>query len=662
MSGRRPQGESRKSEEELQDRILELEKRLAESEETLRALGSGEVDAVIVSGSEGDQIYTLKGADHTYRLFVQDMAKGAITLTPDGLIAFSNEQFAAMIGAPLEQVIGSRIQDFADPENAAILSALLSTDAVSRKLELCLATSTGAVVPVYVSVNRLQQDAIDCICATVTDLTQVKARAMLAESEERFRTLVSIITDVPWTVDPEGRFVGPQPAWSAYTGQTWEELRDFGWANALHPEDRQRGRETWERASKARALYQTQGRLWHAATQNYRFFEARATPLLNPDGGVREWVGACTDVEERKRFETALLESAERLRFMAESMPQKIFTAKPNGDVDYFNRQWFEFTGLSFEQIGGWGWTQFIHPDDLEENLRLWQHSIDTGELFQCIHRFRRKDGVYRWHLSRAEAMRDSSGKASMWIGSNTEIHEQKEIEEELRRLNEDLTQFAFAASHDLQEPLRMITSYSQLLVKDYAGNHAEGAEICVSYIAEGTERMRALLADLLSYTAVGAEQPEPEGVIDLNRVFEAVTQDLSQAITERGASVTSDDLPSVRGYQAHFVQLFQNLIGNALKYRAEQPPRVHVTAEKRQLEWRFAVSDNGMGIAPEYHQKIFGVFKRLHGKGIPGTGIGLAICQRVVARYGGRIWVESEPDRGATFYFTLPVAQERRE
>jgi PAS domain S-box-containing protein len=660
--GQTRQDRSRKSGKELQDRILELEERLAESEETLRALRNGEVDAVIASGSGGDQIYTLKGADHTYRLFVQDMAEGAITLTPEGLIAFSNEQFAAIVGVPLEQVIGSRIQDFADSENAAILSALLTPDAVSRKLELCLTTSTGVVVPVYVSVNRLTQDAFDCICATITDLTQVKARAMLAQSEERFRTLVSIITDVPWTADAEGRFVAPQPAWSAYTGQTWAELRDFGWANAVHPEDRQRVRDAWERACKARELYETQSRVWHAATQDYRFVETRATPLLNHGGDVREWVGACTDVEERKRFETALLESAERLRFMAESMPQKIFTAKPNGDVDYVNRQWFEFTGLPFENMGARGWTHFIHPDDLEENLRLWQHSIDTGEVFQCIQRFRRKDGVYRWHLSRAQALRDSTGKTSMWIGSNTEIHEQKEIEEELRRLNEDLTQFAFAASHDLQEPLRMITSYSQLLVKDFGGNHSEDAEVCVGYIAEGTERMRALLADLLSYTAAGAEQPEPEGIVDLNRVFETVIKDLSPAITESGASVTSDDLPSVRGHQAHFVQLLENLIGNALKYRAEQPLRVHVTAEKRKLEWRFAVADNGIGIAAEYHQKIFGVFKRLHGKSIPGTGIGLAICQRVVTRYGGRLWVESEQDRGATFYFTLPLAEEKLE
>lgn len=395
--------------------------------------------------------------------------------------------------------------------------------------------------------------------------------------------------------------------------------------------------------------------------------------VIHPDGAIR-WlydrgkterdihgnplylVGACTDITHRKQSDEALRASAERLLFMSESMPQKIFTAKTNGDVDYLNQQWMEFTGLSFEKIKNWGWTQFIHPNDLEENVRVWRHAVDTGEPVQLVHRFRRHDGVYRWHLSRAHAMRDTAGKISMWTGSSTDIQEEKETEEELRRANEDLNQFAFAASHDLQEPLRMITSYSQLLIKRSGTQLDADTSLYMDYITEGTRHMTELLADLLSYTQAGTDRDKPGGPIDLNVIYHKAARNLQVAIAESGAVITCDHLPVVHGREAHFLQLLQNLIGNAIKYRAERPLSIAISAEKQNGEWRFAVADNGMGIAPEYQQQIFGVFKRLHGKEIPGTGIGLAICQRVVERYGGRIWVESEPDRGATFYFTLPM------
>jgi PAS domain S-box-containing protein len=364
------------------------------------------------------------------------------------------------------------------------------------------------------------------------------------------------------------------------------------------------------------------------------------------------------DVSDRKQAEASVREASGRLRFMAESMPQKIFTATPNGDLDFFNRQWTDFTGFTFDQLRK-GWTQFVHPDDVQETRRIWQHSVETGEPFQVVHRFRRADGFYRWHLSRAHAMRDSDGNVSMWIGSNTEIHEEKEREEQLQRANADLRQFAFAASHDFQEPLRMITSYSQLLLQGYRGQLDEEAAVCVRFITEGTQRMRALLSDLLSFTELGSAGQRSIEPIDLNDIFEKVLQNLRMAIAESEAIIDSDQLPTVQGQHAHFLQLFQNLIGNAIKYRGENPPRVHVSAEKRPAEWLFAVADNGIGIEPEFHQQIFGVFKRLHGRSIPGTGIGLAICKRVVEWYGGRIWIESKPGQGTTFYFTLPLVGE---
>jgi PAS domain S-box-containing protein len=150
-------------------------------------------------------------------------------------------------------------------------------------------------------------------------------------------------------------------------------------------------------------------------------------------------VNVLVDITERKEAENAARNAAQRFHFMAETMPQKIFTATANGEINYFNRQWAEFTGLTFDQIRDWGWTHFIHPDDVEENIRVWRHSIETGEPFEFVHRFRRADGAYRWHLSRARAMRSAAGNISMWIGTNTEIHEQKEMAETLRQREETL-------------------------------------------------------------------------------------------------------------------------------------------------------------------------------------------------------------------------------
>jgi light-regulated signal transduction histidine kinase (bacteriophytochrome) len=226
---------------------------------------------------------------------------------------------------------------------------------------------------------------------------------------------------------------------------------------------------------------------------------------------------------------------------------------------------------------------------------------------------------------------------------------------EELARSNEDLERFAFVASHDLQEPLRMIAVYSQLLIKTYPAEIAGQVSLYVGNIVEGTKRMRELLADLRDYTEIGAPLEEPLEIIDLEQVMDTVARNLQAAISDSGAIITRSPLPVLDANSTDFISLFQNLVGNAIKYRRIEPPRIHISAEHTGRQLQFTVSDNGIGIEAEYYEKIFVPFKRLHGKQIPGTGIGLAICQRVVERYGGRIRVESEPGRGSSFIFTLP-------
>src|SRR6185437_3362485 len=271
--------------------------------------------------------------------------------------------------------------------------------------------------------------------------------------------------------------------------------------------------------------------------------------------------------------------------FLAESMPQKIFTATPEGEVNYFNQQWIEFSGLSFEELRHLGWAVILHPDDLDMDEEIRARALETGEPYNIQHRFRRADGEYRWHLTRVHAMRDEEGKILMWIGSNTDIHEQKEREEALRRANDDLQQFAYSASHDLQEPIRNVTIYSEIVGRRYKDVlDAEGQQF-LGFLTEGGRRMAMLINDLLAYTRAGAADVDVS-LQDSNSILSQTLAGLAEAVRESGATVTHGVLPQIYIGQAHLQQVLQNLISNAIKYRTEEPPRIHTSAVSLGAAW----------------------------------------------------------------------------
>jgi PAS domain S-box-containing protein len=382
------------------------------------------------------------------------------------------------------------------------------------------------------------------------------------------------------------------------------------------------------------------------------------SPVKDEQGRIIGASKIARDISGRKRAEAALMASEARFRLLADSMPQLVWTAGSDGEIDYYNQRWYEFTGFSREQFGDRSFATILHPEDREGFLEAWRESVASGGPYQGEYRFwDRYERRWRWFTVRALAVRSQNGNIAKWFGSCTDIDEQKRIEQELRQANQDLEQFAFSASHDLQEPLRSIKIYGELLTARYASKLDGEALEFLEYLKTGATRMQSLVRDLLAYTQVAKLDP-PQEATDSNEVLAQALEDLGGSIAECGACVTFDPLPPARVHGTHLGQLFQNLISNAIKYRSpERTPVVHVSGKQEHGYCVFSVRDNGIGIAPEYKEQIFGLFKRLHtGEEYSGTGIGLAICQRMVERYRGRVWVESECGKGSTFLFTVPA------
>ncbi|HXJ39109.1 MAG TPA: ATP-binding protein [Bryobacteraceae bacterium] len=354
-----------------------------------------------------------------------------------------------------------------------------------------------------------------------------------------------------------------------------------------------------------------------------------------------------------------LRKSEDQFRQLADSMPHMVWTAQPSGHLDYYNARWHEFFGFekSPGEIAGWG--PLLHSDDVQLCVESWDSSVRSGEDYRSEFRLLdRHTQQYCWYLGRALPVRNDRGSIIRWIGTCTDIDDQKHSEARLRQANQALEQFAFAASHDLQEPLRNVSVFAELLRQRYGVALNEEANIFLGVIVEGSRRMSGLVSALLEYTQSAINGDKPSTVVDVEPVFERVLRNLAQSAQSSNASISRDTLPSVLMKEVHVEQLLQNLIGNALKYKRDDlPSNVHVSSLWRGNEWHFTVQDNGIGIAPEYWDKVFGVFKRLHSRSdkYPGTGIGLAICQKIIEGYGGRIWVESELGRGSTFHFTVP-------
>jgi PAS domain S-box-containing protein len=364
------------------------------------------------------------------------------------------------------------------------------------------------------------------------------------------------------------------------------------------------------------------------------------------------------DVTERKRVE----ENTRRMVTVVRDSNDALTIQDFEGRITAWNRGAELMYGYSEEEALQMNIERLTAPGKVEEQEDFTRRLL-AGEAITSLETQRvTQDGRILDIWMTVTKLVDDTGKPVGIASTERDITERKRTEEalkktaaDLERSNKELEQFASVASHDLQEPLRMISSYTQLLAQRYEGQLDEKTQKYIGYAVDGALRMQRLIDDLLIFSRIGTRGGPLERMDSGSALAEAINN-LGTMVEESGAILTHDELPTVRVKPSQLVMVFQNLLSNAIKFHSEAPPRVHVSAEDQGREWVFSVKDNGIGIDPQYKDRVFVIFQRLHtGQEYPGTGIGLAVCQRIVERHGGKIWFESEPGRGSTFYFTIP-------
>jgi PAS domain S-box-containing protein len=367
------------------------------------------------------------------------------------------------------------------------------------------------------------------------------------------------------------------------------------------------------------------------------------------------------DITQQKAQERALRDSEARMNIALEAGEMGAWEWNLEDGKVTWSPQLEAIHGLAPGTFGGSleDFPRDMHPEDRPRVLEAITAAVSSGNDYRVEYRILRPDGSIGWLEARGRLM---SGPRRM-VGVCQDISDRKKTEEALirqaellERSNADLREFAYIASHDLQEPLRNVSTFTQLLAKRYTGQLDSDADTFIKYIVDSAVRMTQLIRDLLAYSQVIHSEDDGVQEVALRETVDWALANLRSSIEESGAIVQTDTLPTVRCDQSQIAQVFQNLISNAIKYRSAEAPRIHITSQRDETGWILSVRDNGIGISPAYHEKVFGVFRRLHGSDYAGTGIGLAICKKIVEKHGGRIWVESEAGQGSAFKFSLPA------
>jgi PAS domain S-box-containing protein len=609
-----------------------------------------------------------------YRSLLEAAPDAMVIVNEVGKIVLLNVQAENQFGYKRDELLGQQVKNIIPDGFAERLLAdgtRTAADALAQQIgtgiELSGRRKDGNEFPIEIMLSPLENSEGILVTAAIRDISIRKAAEKhLVQMEGRYRGLLEAAPDAMVVVNEVGEIVLLNVQAENQFGYKRDELLGQQVKNIIPDGFAERLIADGTRTA-ADALAQQIGtgiELSGRRKDGNEFpIEIMLSPLENSEGILV--TAAIRDITERKRVEETLRQSEERSRLIVSNAKDyAILMLEPDGKIVNWNEGAERMKGYRAEEIIGQHFSCFYSAEEiskgkpefeLEEAARVgrWE-----GEGWRI-----RKDGSRFFASVAITALCDEEGMLRGFGKITRDITERKKSEEhlvktmeELRQSNDELQQFAYVASHDLQEPLRMVASYTQLLAKRYKGQLDADADEFINFAVDGCNRMQGLIQDLLSYSRSGASGKALRKISGENALREALTN-LHTAIEESGAIVTHDALPSIITDDTQLALVFQNLVGNGIKYRGVEAPCIHVSATKNGgKEWIFSVRDNGLGIEPQYFERIFILFQRLHGREeFKGTGIGLAICKKIVERLGGRIWVESQPEEGSTFYFSLP-------
>ena len=605
----------------------------------------------------------LQESEKRYSTIVEE-SNDVIVIVKGLKIAFANQKAAELSGYTLDDV-GMSALKFVNLKKykwAAknYFSRMAGNNGVPSIYEAEIIHKDGHYVPVELSTARIEYKGGPAEVVFLRDVTYRREMEMkLRKSEEKYSTLVELSADGILLLQ-DMRFIFANQRVTEISGYEKADLETLNFMKLIPKEQRkilfQRFLDSLS-GKEVPSIYELKIRkksgkyIWVEANANRIEYNGKPADLL-----------FIRDITERKKIEDALRESEKRYSTIVEESNDAIVIFK-GLKVVFANKKASELSGYPLEAVGS-NAARFvkIEPERLKNLLDNYRRKMAGEEDVPTLTEIniRRKDGqIVPAEASSARIEYQGGPAEVIFIRDITERKQAEaklnELLGDLERSNEELEQFAYVASHDLQEPLRMVSSYVQLLSKRYKGKLDSDADEFIYYAVDGAKRMQEMIKSLLTYSRVGTHGKSLEPV-DCEAVLDQALENLAIAIEESGAVITRDPMPDVVADDVQLVQLFQNLIGNGIKYHGEKSPCIHVSAKKENDEWVFSVKDNGIGIDPEYKDQIFKIFQRLHDKEYSGTGIGLSVCKKIVERHGGKIWVESEPGVASTFYFTIPI------
>ena len=614
----------------------------------------------------------LRESEAYYRAIFESTATGMAILEEDMTVAMGNSKLEQLTGFRKNDVEGLKpFTEFVAPEDLERITTYHRArrrDAASapKEYEFRLLRKDGTRREVFVTAALIPGTK-----RSVASIVDVSALKTAQEAVRKQAAMLDAAHDAVMTLDPEGTITYWNRGAERLYGWTTHEAEGQN-ANALlhtrFPESRE---ALWPKLIES-GLWE--GELINVTRDGVEVTVASSWTLMT-DGkdNASAILEISSDITERKKAESALAESEAKLHITFATMADGIVIVGLDYKVTDCNEAILRLTQRSREEIIGKPFEDLLPPEfrSLILDARKFlvgavlartEPSRGKKETVRTDSQLLQKNGERVDIEANISTIEDASGQPAEFLIVARDVTERKQMEYQLdsslvdlQRSNAELEQFAYVTSHDLQEPLRMITSYIQIIEEDYKGKLDADADQYIAFAVEGAKRMHTLINDLLAYSRVGT-RGEPFMPVIVSNVLSAAAANLEVAIEESHAVVTHDRLPTVLGDESQLIQLFQNLLGNAIKFRSDATPMIHIGVEEAKDEWVFSVRDNGIGIDMKYAERIFVVFQRLHAReDYPGTGVGLAVVKKIVERHRGRIWVESEPAKGSTFFFTLP-------